>query len=69
MEKFIELFKEAIDREDSVVIEDEFRNYDEWNSIGYLSVIAMLNDEYGVQLTLEQFKKLRTVKDVYDTTL
>lgn len=69
MEKFIDLLKEALDREDTIELTDEFRSYDEWNSIAYMSTIAMLNEVYGVQLTLDEFKKLKTVKDVYDVIL
>lgn len=66
MEKFIELFAEALEREDEIRMEDEFRNYPEWSSIVYLSVIAMMDEEYDVQIEEEDFKKLRTVKAVYD---
>lgn len=66
MEKFIELFAEALDREDEIKMEDEFRNYEEWSSITYLSVIAMMDEEYGVQIEEAEFKKLRTVQAVYD---
>lgn len=66
MEKFIELFAEAIEREDEIRMEDEFRNYPEWSSITYLSVIAMLDDEYDVQLEEAEFKKLRTIQALYD---
>lgn len=66
MEKFIELFAVAIERESEIKMEDEFRNYEEWSSIAYLSVIAMMDDEYDVQIEESEFKKLRTVKAVYD---
>ena len=66
MEKFIELFAEALEREDEIKMEDEFRNYDEWSSIAYLSVIAMMDEEYDVQIEESDFKKLRTVQAVYD---
>ena len=66
MEKFIELFAEALDREDEIKMEDEFRNYEGWSSITYLSVIAMMDEEYGVQIEEAEFKKLRTVQAVYD---
>lgn len=66
MEKFIELFAEALEREDEIRMEDEFRNYDEWSSIAYLSVIAMMDEEYDVQIEEADFKKLRTVQAVYD---
>ena len=66
MDKFIELFAEALEREGEIKMEDEFRNYDEWSSIAYLSVIAMMDEEYGVQIEEDDFKKLRTVEAVYD---
>lgn len=66
MEKFISLFAEALEREDEIKMEDEFRNYDEWSSIAYLSVIAMMDEEYDVQIEEADFKKLRTVQAVYD---
>lgn len=66
MEKFLKLFAEAIEREDEIKMEDEFRNYDEWSSLAYLSVIAMMDEEYEVQIEEADFKKLRTVQAIYD---
>lgn len=66
MEKFLELFAEALEREDEIKMEDEFRNYDEWGSIAYLSVIAMMDEEYDTQMEMADFKKLKTVQSVYD---
>ena len=69
MKKFIELFAEALEREDEIKMEDEFRNYNEWSSIAYLSVIAMMDEEYDVQIEEADFKKLRTVQAVYDACI
>lgn len=66
MEKFIELFAEALERESEIKMADEFRNYEEWSSIAYLSVIAMMDGEYDVQIEEADFKKLRTVQDLYE---
>lgn len=66
MEKFIKLFAEAIEREEEIRMEDEFRNYDEWSSIAYLSVIAMMDEEYDVQIEEAEFKKISTVQELYD---
>jgi acyl carrier protein len=63
--EFIEKFAEAIERESEIKMEDEFRNYDEWSSIAYLSVIAFMDDEYDTQIEEAEFKKLRTVEDLY----
>ena len=66
-QQFIEKLKEVIEIEDhEVALEDEFRNYDEWDSLTYLSVIAMLDEEYGVEIETEDFKKLRTVGALLD---
>ena len=59
--KFIEAFKEALEREDEINLTDEFRTYPEWDSLAYLSVIAMLDEEYGVIIELEDFRKQLTV--------
>lgn len=66
MDKFIKLFAEALEREGEIKMEDEFRNYEEWSSIAYLSVIAMMDEEYDIQIEEAEFKKLRTVQAVYD---
>jgi len=66
MKAFIEKFAEAIEREDEIRMEDEFRDYVEWNSIAYLSVIAMMDEEYDTQIEEADFKKLRTVQALYD---
>lgn len=66
MEKFIDLLREALEREDEIKMEDNFRDYDEWNSLAYLSIIAFLDDEYDVQIEEAEFKQLKTVQDIYD---
>lgn len=66
-QKFFDLLKEAIEIEDrNVSMEDQFREYPEWNSLAYLSIIAMLDEEYDVQIEEAEFKKLRTVGDLYN---
>ena len=66
MKKFKELLAEALEREDVINMEDEFRSYDEWSSIAYLSIIAMMDEEYETQIEEAEFKKLKTVQDLYN---
>ena len=69
-QQFIEKFRETLEIEDHEVnMQDEFRTYDEWSSLAYLSVIAMLDEEYEIQMEEAEFKKLRTVADLYNATL
>ena len=62
VQEFIEKFAEAIDVESSnLTVETEFRTLDEWDSVAYLSVIAMLDEEYDIQIEMAQFKQLKTL--------
>lgn len=65
---FIEKFAEALEIEDasSLVPETEFRSLEEWDSINYLSVIAMMDEEYDIQIEQPEFKKLNTIQSIVD---
>lgn len=64
--EFIEKFAEALEIEDAstLTVETEFRNLDEWDSLAYLNVIALLDEEYDIQIENAEFKTLRTISDI-----
>lgn len=66
IKEFIEKFADAIEREDEIKMEDDFRSYDEWGSLTYLSVIVMMDEEFDTQIEQADFKKLITVQDLYN---
>jgi acyl carrier protein len=43
----------------------DFRQIDSWDSLTGMAVLVMIKDDYGVDITAETFKTLKTVKDVY----
>lgn len=64
---FIVAFADAIDRDEALIkAEDSFRGYEEWDSIALLSLVAMLDDNYGVNIPREIFEKLETIQDLID---
>lgn len=66
-QKFIDQFKETLEIEDRTISEsDNFRDFDEWDSLTLLSVIAMIDEEFGVIIESNDFKKLITVGDIYN---
>lgn len=65
MEKFIDLFTEALEREDSVSITDKFREYEEWDSLAVLSIIAMIKQNYDITIPRQEFDQLVTLADMY----
>ena len=65
-EDFISKFAEALEIEDASALTaaTEFRSLDEWDSLAYLSVIAMLDEEYDLQIENAAFKQLKTLGDI-----
>ena len=65
MDKFLESMLEVFERED-INPEDEFRDYEEWDSLAYLSIIAMIDENYDIVIPGDEFAKLNKVIDIYD---
>ncbi len=63
---FINAFAEVLEIEDAsgLNIDTEFRALNEWNSLGYLNIIAMLEEKYGVKIEHPEFKKFATIGDI-----
>ena len=56
MDKFLESMLEVFERVD-INPEDEFRDYEEWDSLAYLSIIAMIDENYDIVIPGEEFSK------------
>ena len=65
---FIDNFAGQLDEipADQIKPETEFRDLDEWSSLIALSIIAMVDEEYGVTLKGADIKSAVTVQDLYD---
>jgi len=62
---FIGKFKEALNAENKEInLNDKFRDYDEWDSLRYLSVISMLDSEFDVIIEPKEFQKIETIKEL-----
>ncbi|MDL2241527.1 acyl carrier protein [Bacteroidales bacterium OttesenSCG-928-L03] len=44
-----------------------FKELDEWSSLVALSVIAMVDEEYGVTLKGDDIRNSQTIEDLYNT--
>ena len=64
-EKFLTAFTEALQIDGrEIALNDIFRNYPEWDSLGRLSLIAALDEEFNLQIEDKEFEKLVTVSDI-----
>ena len=65
MEQFLEKFMEVLEVE-QLKPDDEFRELEEWDSLAYLSLIAMIDEEYDLVISGEEFKEFNTISDIYN---
>lgn len=66
--EFIEKFAEQFDDIDISILSPDtnFRELDEWSSLIALSVIAMADEEYEVELSGKELRDAQTIQDLFD---
>lgn len=65
---FIDHFAEQFDETDrsEFTPSTAFRGLDEYSSIIALSIIAMIDEEYGVTIGAEEMKASQTIEDLFN---
>ncbi len=68
IKEFIENFADQFDDTDISVIKPEtvMRDLEEWSSMIGLSLLNMVDNEYGVKLTFDELKQAITVQNLFD---
>lgn len=66
--KFFENVIEILEIEDSSSINDstEFRELDEWDSLNALSIISMVDEEFGITISKKEMKSVETLGELYN---
>lgn len=44
--------------------EDRFRDYENYSSLTELSVLAMLDSDFGIEIEMNEFNKYKTVSEL-----
>ncbi|PKG43280.1 acyl carrier protein [Psychroflexus sp. MES1-P1E] len=66
-EKFLDAFKEALEiEEDNVEMNDVMSDFDTWDSMSRLSLIALLDEHFEIEISDDEFENMTTVQDLYD---
>ena len=64
-ERLINSLAEALEIESSTIkVEDQFRDYETYSSLTELSVLAMLDSEFGIEIEMKDFNNYKTVRDL-----
>lgn len=66
MDKKIAKFKDTIECDETLNPQTTLESIAEWDSMGKISTIIMLADDYGHTLTYDELKELKIVGDILD---
>ena len=66
--KFIELVAEQFNETDGCefTAETQFKQLEEWDSLIALSIIGMVDEEYGITLQGEDIRNAETINDLFN---
>lgn len=67
LDEFIVNFVDQLNDADASQINADtvFKNLDEWSSMSALAVIAMIDDEYDVQIKGDDIRRAETIADLF----
>lgn len=67
LEKFVENFASQFEDTDVSVFlpTTRFRDLDEWSSLVALSIIAMIDEEYDIQIKGDELRRATTIEELY----
>jgi acyl carrier protein len=66
----VKFYAQYSDTENIDIMPDaDFRQVGSWDSLTGMAVLVMIQDDYGVDIPIEKFRELKTIKDVYNYVL
>lgn len=66
-EEFLAEIKEALELDDlDIKMDDNFREYEEWDSLTFLTLMTLMNENHGVALDIDTFNGISTWRDLYE---
>lgn len=64
-EKLYNSLAEALEMETNQInLNDNFREYENYSSLSELSVLAMLDSDFGIEIEMQEFNRFKTVEDL-----
>jgi len=64
-DRFIELFKNTLELDGiQIDLQTIFRDLENWDSLSFLSILAMIDEEYDVIIEGNDFRNLVTINDL-----
>lgn len=66
MQQFLELVAEIFEIEpEEITMDTVFRDLEDFSSMVGFSLIIMMEDEYGIKVSVDEFMECNTIGDLY----
>lgn len=63
---FLDTIADALElNREQINMDDEFRTYQEWDSLTFLSLLTLLNEDFSLNLSISSFNNIQTWRDLY----
>lgn len=68
LDEFVAAFAAEFDDtpEEQFKADTEYKNLDEWGSLVALSIISMVDDQFGKNITGADIRSVETIEDLYN---
>jgi acyl carrier protein len=53
---------------ESITMDSNFKEFEEWDSLVALSLIALFDSEYNVKISGEKIREINTIRELYNLT-
>lgn len=51
---------------DSITMDSNFKEFEDWDSLAALSLIAMFDSEFNIKISGEKIREISTIKELYN---
>lgn len=65
-QQFLNDLEDILQREESCTENDNLDEYEEWDSLSQMSLIAYMDRTFGVKLGFDNFENVKTVADLIE---
>jgi acyl carrier protein len=68
MEKFILLIGGLFENTpiDSITMDSNFKEFEDWDSLTALSLIALFDSEFNIKISGEKIREISSIKELYN---
>lgn len=63
-EEFLVEMRDVLQRDDELTMDMPLEDIEEWDSLAVMATSAFLHHRFSVRLTMDDFRKMRAIRDI-----